>query len=113
MPTCSHQIVNMLEDGAHNFTATDIQTFGSDVEDASVFKFVLVAGPSHGSGDPSTSFVVDANSHLSYSPAANYFGSDEITFLVEDSDGAQSTNCTITFNIQSVCGLTSRGVMAD
>src|SRR4029077_11924624 len=57
---------------------------------------VLVSGPAHGtlSLDPSGAFT--------YTPDANYFGSDSFTYKAQDSDGADSNVATVSLTVTEV-----------
>jgi VCBS repeat-containing protein len=70
-PAAAGQSVTTAEDGARSVTLT-----ASDV-DGDPLIFSIVAGPSHG-------VLSGAAPNLTYTPAANYNGSDSFTFRVND-----------------------------
>ena len=57
---------------------------------------VLDAGPSHGS------LTFNADGSFSYTPDANYFGSDSFTYHVLDSDGAASNTATVMITVNEI-----------
>jgi len=71
-------------------TALTSAVTGSDIE-STVLAFALAAGPIHGVA------VVAADGSYTYTPAANYFGSDSFTFSV--SDGQLTSTGTVTLVI--------------
>jgi DNA/RNA endonuclease G (NUC1) len=84
-PTADGQSVSTGEDVASSITLT-----GSDVEtDASSLSYTVVTAPSHGT-------LSGTAPNLTYTPAANFNGSDSFTFKVTDtgdgSSGAQSSS---------------------
>lgn len=57
---------------------------------------VLVAGPAHGT------LTLNADGSFTYSPAANYNGSDAFTFRAQDDKGLQSSIMTATITVKAV-----------
>lgn len=87
MPTASPQILTGDEDSSKAFTLS-----GSDPNSESL-TYTLVSGPSHGT-------LSGTLPNVTYTPDANYNGSDSFTFKVND--GLQdSGTVTITLNVSS------------
>ena len=88
LPVANAQSVTTLEDTAAIITLT-----GSDV-DGNALTFTVLTSPAHGtlSGTPPD---------LSYSPAANYHGSDSFTFKVSDGT-ADSTVAAVSITVATV-----------
>jgi hypothetical protein len=86
-PVASGQSVTTNED-----TSKDILLTGSDV-DGDALTYEIVTGPAHGalSGDAP---------NLTYTPAANYNGSDSFTFRVNDGK-VNSQEATVTITVES------------
>src|SRR5207248_1482928 len=69
---------------------------GSDTDvDGDSLTAVLVAGPAHGA------LALNANDSFSYTPAANYNGSDSFTYKANDGT-ADSSVATVSFTITPV-----------
>jgi hypothetical protein len=74
-------------------TAKPITLSATDVDSASL-NFTVMAGPSHGT-------LTGVAPNLTYTPTANYYGSDSFTFAV--SDGSLDSNvATVTITVNSV-----------
>ncbi|MDT4955327.1 MAG: hypothetical protein QOJ02_3465 [Acidobacteriota bacterium] len=94
-PTANAQSVSTTEESAAAITLT-----GSDVEtSAANLSFEVVSNPSHGT-------LSGTGANLTYTPAANYNGSDSFTFKVTDTgDGtsaALSSEATVSINVTAV-----------
>jgi len=87
LPVADPQSVTTAEDTAKAITLT-----GSDVE--SSITFSIVTGPSHGT-------LSGTAPNLTYTPAANYNGSDSFTFKVSDG-AADSAPATISITVTAV-----------
>ena len=87
-PTASPQSITTSED-----TAKAITLSGSDV-DGNPLTYSVTSGPSHGalSGTPPA---------LTYTPAADYFGADSFTFVVNDGS-VNSAAATVSITVSSV-----------
>src|SRR5207244_354111 len=57
---------------------------------------VLDAGPTSGT------LVLNANGSYTYTPNANFFGTDSFTYHAVDSDGATSNVATVTITVNEV-----------
>lgn len=90
-PTAVNDSLSLDEDtpGSVNVLAND-----SD-QDGDSLSVSLVTGPRHGTANLSPSGA------LSYTPTANYNGSDSVTYEVTDSKGAQTT-ATVNITVRSV-----------
>jgi DNA/RNA endonuclease G, NUC1 len=95
-PVANSQTVNLDEDTSRSTTLT-----GSDVETpASGLNYAVTQGPLHG-------LLSGAGANLTYTPVANYNGSDSFKFTVTDTgDGASgaltSSEGTVSITINSV-----------
>jgi ELWxxDGT repeat protein/VCBS repeat-containing protein len=69
----------------------------TDTEDTRPPTAQLVSGPAH---DPN--FVLNADGSFSYTPAANFNGSDSFTYIAKDSAGASSGTATVNLTINPV-----------
>ena len=87
-PTATAQSVSTNEDAAKSITLA-----GSD-PDGDSLTYALVSNPSHGSASLSGSTVT-------YTPAANYNGSDSFTFTVSDGT-ATSSAATVSITVAAV-----------
>src|SRR4029077_10291877 len=58
---------------------------------------VLVSGPEHG-----TLSLNQTTGAFTYTPSANYFGSDSFTYKTVDSDGAESNVATVSLTVTEV-----------
>ena len=81
-------------------TPVDINVLGNDSDaDGSLdpTTVVIVTGPTDGS------FSVDpVSGEVTYTPYADYYGSDTFTYTVEDDDGATSNEATVTVTVDPV-----------
>ena len=93
-------IINPAPVGGDDVAATDEDTplaasvAGNDSDpDGDPLTFATASGPAHGS------VTMASNGNYTYTPAANFHGSDSFTYTVTDSDGASKTqSVTITVN---------------
>lgn len=70
----------------------------SDVDGSLVNSSVTIkTGPSHGTAAVNTSTGI-----VTYTPAANYFGTDTFTYTVRDNGGATSNTATVTVTVSPV-----------
>jgi CSLREA domain-containing protein len=88
-PTANDQSVTTSEDSSRFITFT-----GSDV-DGDVLSFSVVSGPSHGT-------LSGSGSSRTYTPAADFNGSDSFTFKAADPSGAESAPATVSINVTAV-----------
>ena len=91
-PIAQAQTININEDAA----ATTITLSATDIEDSSVNNFTIISLPSNGTLDSSNLPL------LRYTPNANFFGQEIISFQAIDSESLTSQISTITINIASV-----------
>lgn len=87
-PTASPQSITTSED-----TAKAITLSGSDV-DGNPLTFSVTSGPSHGA-------LSGTAPVLTYTPAADYFGADSFTFVVNDGS-VNSAAATVSITVSSV-----------
>jgi len=90
-PVASDATVSILEDTA---LGIDLRSFASDV-DSPVLIPTVVAGPLHGT------LSTNADGTYSYTPNANFFGTDSFTYRVRDEE-LDSNTATVTINVASV-----------
>jgi gliding motility-associated-like protein len=88
LPVANNQSVNTLEEVSMNITLT-----GSDA-DLDAITYSLVSPPVHGT-------LVGTLPNLTYVPAVNYFGTDQLTFKVNDGSGDSNIG-TITITVAPV-----------
>ncbi len=88
IPVADPQSVTTIED-----TAKDITLTGSDVE-GSTLTYVIVTEPAHGS-------LSGGGANQTYTPDANYTGTDSFTFKVNDGD-ADSAPATVSITVTAV-----------
>ncbi len=93
-PIANAQSLSTPEDTAQPITLT-----GSDV-DTNALTYSVVSGPSHGA-------LSGSGANLSYTPAANYFGTDSFVFSV--SDGLTNSTETVSINVTAVSDLPAPG----
>ncbi|HEX3255750.1 MAG TPA: Ig-like domain-containing protein [Gaiellaceae bacterium] len=100
-PTADSQSISTNEDTAKAITLT-----GSDV-DGNSLSFAIVAGPSHGTlgsiGSVSCTGTApkSCSAGVTYTPAANYNGSDSFTFKANDGT-ADSSAATVSITVNAV-----------
>ncbi len=89
LPVGNNQSVSVAEDSSVNITLT-----GSDVETLPASLVYNVAtGPTHGT-------LSGTAPNLTYTPAANFFGSDSFTFTVTDANSGISSLATVTITVR-------------
>ncbi|HEV2148000.1 MAG TPA: Ig-like domain-containing protein [Longimicrobiaceae bacterium] len=80
------------EDVALNVAAPGVLANDTD-EEGNTLRAVLVSGPANGT------LTLNANGSFTYTPAANYFGTDQFTYKANDGSGDSNTvSVTITVN---------------
>ena len=82
-PVATNDSYGTNEDGVLAIAAPGVLTNDTDVDSATLTA-ALVAGPSHGT------LTINANGGFSYTPAANYNGTDTFTYTA--SDGSLNSN---------------------
>jgi VCBS repeat-containing protein len=93
-PTAVADTYSTTEDTALTVNAPGVLANDSD-PDGNALSAALVSGPSHGS------LTLDANGSFSYTPAADYNGTDSFTYQV--SDGSLPSNvATVTLTVSAV-----------
>ncbi|WP_157594083.1 Ig-like domain-containing protein, partial [Rubripirellula obstinata] len=90
LPTADDQSVSTDEN-----TPVAIVLTGSDVETDPLTIFAVVDQPTSGT-------LSGTAPNLTYTPNANFFGSDSFTFTVEDADGGVSSTATVSISVGSV-----------
>lgn len=88
-PSAAAQSITTAEDTAATITLT-----GTDPENEAV-TFAIGTPPQHGT-------LSGAAPNLTYTPAANYFGSDSFTFTVTDASSATSAPATVSIAVTPV-----------
>lgn len=93
-PVASDDAYSILEDGTLNIAAAGVLDNDHDVDGDSL-ALSLVSGPAHGS------LTLNADGSFQYTPAANFNGVDQFTYLLND--GAVDSNlATVTITVASV-----------
>jgi VCBS repeat-containing protein len=93
-PVAVNNAYSVNEDTTLNVTAPGV--LGNDSDgDLDPLTAVKVTDPAHGS------VTLNANGSFSYTPAANYFGSDSFTYRANDGT-LNSTDATVTITVNSV-----------
>ena len=88
-PVANDASITTNEDTVYNGTLT-----GSDA-DGDTLSFAKVTDPAHGT------LTVNTNGAFTYTPSANYFGSDSFTFSVSDGHGGSDTG-TVNITVNPV-----------
>lgn len=91
-PTAGHDAAVVDEDG--NLSGTTVLVNDSDVE-AGTLTAALVSGPAHGS------LVLNPDGTYSYTPAADFHGTDGFTYRAVDGGGGSSDPATVTITVNS------------
>jgi VCBS repeat-containing protein len=91
VPTATADTYTTTEDTALTVNAPGVLANDSD-PDSSPLSAVLVSGPSHGT------LSLDANGSFSYTPAADYDGTDTFTYVASDGT-LESDQATVTITI--------------
>ncbi len=91
-PMANNDSASVSEDAV---VAVNVLANDTDTEDGQNLTVELVAAPSHGSA------VLGANRSFTYTPQANFNGSDSFTYRVYDS-GGKTTQATVNISIASV-----------
>jgi VCBS repeat-containing protein len=93
-PTVVNDAYTVAEDTVLNVAAAGVLANDSDVE-GSPLTAVLVSGPAHGT------LTLNANGSFTYTPAANFSGSDSFTY--QANDGSLNSNpATVTITVSAV-----------
>src|SRR5947208_5477584 len=94
-PVAANDSYSTNEDTALTIAAPGLLANDSDVDAGTTLTAALVAAPAHGTA------TVNANGSFTYTPAANYNGSDSFTYRA--SDGALTSNvATATITVVAV-----------
>lgn len=94
-PRATNDVFDVQED-----TPTDLSVLGNDQELDGTFNLAsvtIVAATTHG-----TAVVNTLTGKILYTPNANYFGPDSLTYTVKDNKGAISRIATVQINVISV-----------
>jgi CSLREA domain-containing protein len=78
-----------------NEDASTVVQFGAGDPEGDSITFAVVTGPSHGT-------LTDAGTTRTYTPAADYNGSDSFTYKAVDASGAESAPATVSLTINAV-----------
>ncbi|WP_221793391.1 tandem-95 repeat protein [Oceanobacter mangrovi] len=91
-PVANDDTVTLLEDTTHNINA-----LGNDTDvDGTINGVAIVTGPTDGT------VTVNADSSISYTPTADFNGSDSFSYRVMDDLGEWSNTATVTLTITAV-----------
>jgi VCBS repeat-containing protein len=93
-PVAANDLYTTSEDTLLSVAAPGVLTNDTDVE-GTALTAVLVTGPSHGT------LTLNANGSFSYTPAANYNGSDSFTYKASDGS-ATSAVATVNLTVTAV-----------
>jgi VCBS repeat-containing protein len=96
VPTAVADSYTTTEDVTLNIAAPSVLANDTDVEPGALTA-VLVSGPNH-----AVSFTLNADGSFSYTPAANYNGSDSFSYQARDAAGADSSPVTVSINVNPV-----------
>ena len=97
-PTANNDSYSTREDQALSVSAANgVLKNDSDADGDTPLTAVLVSGPSNAG-----SFTLHANGSFSYTPAANFNGSDSFTYNAKDSHGGESAPATATISVTSI-----------
>ena len=87
-PIANMQTVNVVED-----SSTAVTLSGSDV-DGNIISFELTSSPSNG-------VLAGTAPNFTYTPNANFFGMDSLSFTVTDNEALVSSVAVVSINVQS------------
>jgi VCBS repeat-containing protein len=93
VPVAGNSTITLAEDGA---AQVDLRTTSSDA-DGDTLSVTLASLPAHGSLTLNPDGVT-----YTYTPNANFNGTDSFTYRVSDPDNGTSNTATITFNVAAV-----------
>jgi VCBS repeat-containing protein len=96
-PVATDDAYSTDEDKALSVDATGVLTNDTDRNSGDTLSAVLVSGPSH-----VASFALNADGSFSYTPAANYNGTDSFTYKAKDPSGAESNTAKVTLTVNEV-----------
>jgi VCBS repeat-containing protein len=96
VPTAVADSYTTNEDTPLNVAAPGVLANDTDVEPGALTA-VLLSGPSN-----AASFTLNADGSFSYTPAANYNGSDSFSYQARDAAGADSSPVTVSINANPV-----------
>lgn len=92
-PIATADSYSIGEDGTLNEpVGTGVLANDTDIDGPLPLLATLISGPSHGA------LALQTNGSFSYTPTANYFGSDAFTYKVQDSEGAFDVS-TVTLTV--------------
>lgn len=95
VPTASADSYNVNEDIVLNTPAPGV--LGNDSNpDGGAFSAILISGPSNGN------LILNADGSFSYTPNANFNGSDSFTYRARDAQADESATTTVTLTIAAV-----------
>ncbi len=89
-PVANNQFVTTTEDTAKAITLT-----GTDADAGNTLTYAIVTQPAHGN-------LTGTASSRTYTPAANYNGTDSFSFTVTDNIGATSGTATVVIQVSAV-----------
>ncbi|QAA34848.1 tandem-95 repeat protein [Clostridium manihotivorum] len=89
-PTATNGSLTVTED-----TAKTGALVGNDVDSGTTLSYIIISGPTHGS------VTLGANGAYTYTPAANYNGTDSFVFKVNDGQ-LDSNTASVSINVTAV-----------
>ena len=95
-PTAEANSYSVNEDQSLTVAAPGVLGNDSD-PDGTTLTAVLVSGPGHGA-----SFTMNADGSFSYSPAANFAGTDSFSYRARDQQGADSAAVTVSIMVNPI-----------
>jgi RHS repeat-associated protein len=94
-PVATNDVYNTDEDTALSVVAPGVLGNDNDVDDTqSTLNAALVSGPAH-----AANFALNADGSFTYTPEANFNGTDTFTYRAQDPQGAQSNPATVTISV--------------
>jgi len=97
-PVATANSYTTTEETLLSITAPGVLANDSDVE-GDTFTAQLVTGPAHAAAN---GFTLQANGSFSYSPVADFFGTDSFTYQAVDSHTAVSSSATVNIMVTGV-----------
>jgi VCBS repeat-containing protein len=93
-PVANSYAVTINEDSGISAGAPGAMVVSRDDGGFANMTAILVSGPQH-----AASFTLNADGSYSYTPVANFSGTDSFTFRIQDAQGLQSNVATYTINV--------------
>lgn len=95
-PLALNNSYTMAEDTPLTVAAPGVKANDTDPDAGDTFEAVLVAGPQHGT------LVLNASGAFTYTPAANFNGTDSFSYRVRDAGGLESNVATVALTVTAV-----------